>query len=427
MNLKCFFLSVRKLLPKFISYFKSFSWYVLFGAMASIIPILFMPFLTRNLDASDFGLITSFNIAAMILGNVIRLDLNNSLKRFYGKEKDDFGKFMTGAFVCSLIAFVFILILINVLSVLKVSEILNVSTKWLYLAGLLAFFRSQIMNLHHLWQIRNQSIRYGVWSLVAIVLVYFIYSGLIVAGEASWRSRVISEVCVAIAGFVVAVFFLHRYYGFPAKTNFTTIKQLLRFSMPIIPGSFLSYYFITSDRIFISEFFTASQLGQYSLAFRVSSILEIFFKAVIPVWESWLFKDRGDSFPISFMKVIITMMVAVFFLLVFVGLVSPYFLGIIANILIDKKFAGIDQFLSPSVFAIIAAGFYRFTVPLSLLIKKSKNVTYSNIIMLIVNLPVMLILIRRLGIPGAGFGVAITFCIGALFQIFLFVRYYRAI
>jgi O-antigen/teichoic acid export membrane protein len=356
MNSKICFPSVSKRLPDLNSYFKSFSWYVVFGVMTSVIPILFLPFLTKNLEASDFGLITSFNIVAMILGNLIRLDLNNSLKRFYAKEKNDFGRFVTGAFFCSLIAFVLISLMIGALSLLGVSELLNVPIEWLYLAGVLAFCRSQIMNLHHLWQIRNQSIRYGLWSVIAIILVYFLFAGLIVAGDANWTYRVVSELCVAIVGLTIAFFFLYRHYGFLAKTDFSTVKIMLRFSMPIMPGSFLSYYFITSDRIFISEIFTASQLGLYSLAFQVCSVLEIFFRAITPVWESWLYQDRGEGFTSSFTKLIIKIIASIFLLLIVIALISPFLIGIIANFLIDKKFEGVNQFLSSCTFAIMAAG-----------------------------------------------------------------------
>ncbi len=425
MNSKIYFLNASKLLPDFYSYFRSFSWYVIFGVMTSVIPILFLPFLTKNLEASDFGLITSFNIVAMILGNLIRLDLNNSLKRFYAKEKKDFGKFVTGAFFCSLIAFVFVSILISILLILGVGELLSVPIGWLYLAGILAFCRSQIMNLHHLWQIRNQSIRYGIWSLIAIVLVYSMFAALILGGEASWKSRVTSEVCVAIAGLGVAFLFLYWHYGFFKKTDFSTIKRMLGFSFPIMPGSFLSYYFITSDRIFISEMFSVSQLGLYSLAFQISSVLEIFFRAVTPVWESWLYQDRAGISTDNFMKLIITIVAAMFFLLIVAGLISPFFLGLIASFLIDEKLEGVNQFLTPCIFAILAAGFFRLTVPLSLLIKKTKNITYSNVVMLLVNFPIMYILISYFGVRGAGYGVSLTFFIGAIFQIFLFLRYSR--
>lgn len=417
-------MSVR--LPDINSYFRSFSWYVLFGVLTSVIPILFLPFLTSNLEASDFGLITSFNIIAMIMGNLIRLDLNNSLKRFYAKEKNDFGRFVTGALFCSLIVFLAISSLVAALSLFGVSELLNVPIGWLYLAAFLAFFRSQIMNLHHLWQVRNQSIRYGVWALLATASVYLLFSGLILLGEASWKARVISEVVVALAGFAVAVFFLYKNYDFLSRTNLSTIKLLLVFSLPIVPGSFLSYYFITSDRIFISGMFSASQLGLYSLAFQVCSLLEVFFRAVIPVWESWLFQDRGDRFSSDFVTLIVRIMAGVFFLLVGAGLVSPFFIGFIAGFLIDEKMAGMTEFLAPSAFAILAAGFYRLTVPLSLLINKTRNITYSNVIMLIVSLPTMLILINYLGVAGAGFGVAVTFFIGSVVQMSIFIRNFRS-
>jgi Na+-driven multidrug efflux pump len=43
--------------------------------------------------------------------------------------------------------------------------------------------------------------------------------------------------------------------------------------------------------------------------------------------------------------------------------------------------------------------------------------------MLVVNFPVMLIFVNYFGVLGAGYGVAVTFCTGAVFQIFLFVKY----
>lgn len=395
---------------------------MIFGIMASVIPIAFLPFLTKRLEASDFGLITSFNIAAMILGNLIRLDLNNSLKRFYPKEFYDFGRFSTGSFASSFTAFVGVSLLIGALSLVGVKELLDLPIEWLFFAGILAFFRSQIMNLHHLWQIRNQSIRYGVWSLASIILVYSIFSILIVSGDASWRSRIVGEVAVAAVGFLIAVYFLYKSYGLFAKTDLTTVRLLLGFSMPIVPGSLLSYYFITSDRIFISELFSSSQLGLYSLAFQISSVLEIFFRAVSPVWESWLFQDRGRGVSENLRGAILNIIVSMLVFLIIMGLISPFFIGFFAEFLIDAKVGNVNKYLAPCVFAILAAGFYRFTVPLSLMIKKTKNITYCTVMMLFLNVPVMLALTHFFGVVGAGVGVGITFLVGALLQIFLFLN-----
>jgi O-antigen/teichoic acid export membrane protein len=250
-----------------------------------------------------------------------------------------------------------------------------------------------------------------------MVLVYGAFSGLIVFGHSSWSSRVVSEIFVAAVGLLLAAFFLTRDYGLRTRTSASALKKMLSFSLPVLPGSFLSYYFITSDRIFISEMFSAAELGLYSLAFQVSAVLEIGFRAIAPVWESWLFRGKGVR---SFNVIVIA--IASFLVLSLVGLIAPFFIGIIADFLIDKKFNSVDQFLAPCVFAILSAGFYRLTVSLSMYTKKTKNITYTNFLMLISNIPIMLLFIQYFGVAGAGYAVALTFMIGSGFQLFLFSR-----
>lgn len=77
--------------------------------------------------------------------------------------------------------------------------------------------------------------------------------------------------------------------------NLDQMKTVLKFSLPLIPGS-LAYYVTTiSDRILIEKFLDLNDLGIYSTAATLAMILHIISYGAYKAFEPYIFKHFGET------------------------------------------------------------------------------------------------------------------------------------
>lgn len=85
--------------------------------------------------------------------------------------------------------------------------------------------------------------------------------------------------------------------------NIRQLKNALKFSLPLVPGSMAYYLISMSDRILIDKYLNLSDLGIYSTAATLALLLNIVSYGAYKAFEPYIFKTYGnDNFVIMFKK-----------------------------------------------------------------------------------------------------------------------------
>ena len=126
----------------------------------------------------------------------------------------------------------------------------------------------------------------GLISLVLtmILVIYYDYSALGVLYS------------TLIVNAIYAILFLYSTRKYIIwNINVAQIKEILIFSLPLVPGS-LAYYITTiSDRILIDKYLNLTDLGIYSTAATLALILNIFSYGAYKAFEPFIFKSWGSE------------------------------------------------------------------------------------------------------------------------------------
>lgn len=86
--------------------------------------------------------------------------------------------------------------------------------------------------------------------------------------------------------------------------NWKQIKEGLVFALPLLPGTIASMLYTMFDRILIEKYLSLSDLGIYSSAAALSSVLMIISNSAYKAFEPFFFKTFGlDNFNSNFLKV----------------------------------------------------------------------------------------------------------------------------
>lgn len=389
-----------------------------------MLPIVTLPILTKYLSPRDYGILAVFNIISTLAGNFFRLELNSALKRQYAESRIDFSRYISTAFVFSnFMLLLYGAILLLLLPVM--GDFYGMEPHWMLLILLLSYFRFHTISLHHLFQLQNRALLLGIWGFVATLGTFGLCIGLLIFTHADWQARAWAEVMVGLASFPVAVYFLRKDFSLRWQFDPDRLKKMLKFSLPLLSTSMLGYLFMLSDRMFIATMIGQQELGLYTVAVQLSSAAGLFFGAILPAWESWIFAKQGGINKNNINKVMRM------FLTIVVGtlammLLLPGFLSWMLPYLTHKNFAGVDMYLTPTIISASSAGLFSLLLPILIFMRKTAVVAYVNIAMALVNCLCLYIFIKAWGATGAAYALSLTYVFGSFLILFFILKFSKS-
>jgi O-antigen/teichoic acid export membrane protein len=86
-----------------------------------------------------------------------------------------------------------------------------------------------------------------------------------------------------------------------AKANFKKIGGLLKYGFPLLPSSLLFWLFSSIDRISLRQYSTFTEIGLYSAAFKIVSVMQLFQAGFVSFWapvayEKYEFQPDSKEF-----------------------------------------------------------------------------------------------------------------------------------
>ncbi|CAB3637548.1 MAG: oligosaccharide flippase family protein [Achromobacter sp.] len=401
--------------------FRSVSIYLVFNVLSAVVPIMALPILTRYLTPEDYGLFTIFTIVSMFAGNAFRLELNMALKREYVEAPQKFSPYVSSATVFSTFMMVPYALVVLLLWPFF-DRFYGIPWHWLFLIVLLVYFRFNSMVLHHLWQITNRALPFGIWALTSNILSYGLAILFIFAVGADWRARAWGEWIAAMVAFPVAIYYLRKQYQLRWSFDPALMKKMLRFSLPLLPSGLMSYVFMVSDRMFIAEFSGAHELGLYSVALQLAAAAGLVFSAVLPAWESWVFTSLGPIDGRAIRRIGLRLL-GIFAGMCVLVLILPGILGFMMPYLTSKDFAPAQVFLFPCLLATACTGMFNMISAVLIFMRKTVAIAYINAGMVIFNFVCLYIFVSKWGAAGAAYGLALTFTIGSAVLLCCIIRF----
>ena len=185
------------------------------------------------------------------------------------------------------------------------------------------------------------------------------------------------------------------------------IKELLRYSLPLIPTYLLWWITAASDRLFVIKMVSAEANGLYSFSSRIPALLMMVTTLFYQAWQMSSIEEKDSSSLGSFYRSVYN----VYTSLMFVGAA-----GIIMIVRpLTMLFAGSDEYLGAEkytvilVIAMVFQCFCQFLSSIYSVRKKSKNSCLTALVAAAVNIILNLILIPKFGVYGAAIATAVSY------------------
>ena len=376
------------------------------------VSFLLIPLYTRLLIASDYGFIDLVQTYITLFVPIFTLKLDSATFRFLIDCRKEDKKKERNEVITNVLTIIFFLSIIIFIGMLLLQNIIKIKYYVVVCCNIFILMISNILLqfLRGLGKNKHYSISTILMSLTTLISNFV----LIIIFKFNASSILISSTIANILGilYISIVLKLHSFIDIKL-INKKKIKDLLFYSLPMIPNQ-LSWWVVNiSDRTIITHFINTAANAVYTVSCKFSNIVNTIFAIFSASWQetaSLHIKDKNSEEFLS------DMMNSIFILFASLSIIMMAMIPFVFDIMVGKNYRSgfnyIPILLLGNIFNVLVSligGVY-------IALKMVKQVANTTIISAILNILINLLLIKRFGLYAASISTLIAYLIMAIYR-----------
>lgn len=397
-----------------MSLIKNTAYYSIGSILPKIGAFIFLPIYLKYLTPAEYGIITSLQVLNAVLIILFTLSLPRALYRlYYDYKTENEQKRLIGTVLISVISIALFSLILILLFRNQVSQIYKSIDFYPYFfyAVLSVFFLAFLTIPQVLLQIKEKAVTFVSLNVSffffksTLVLVYIM---VLKEGALGYlKAEVISDVIF------IPIYYLTIRKSIKFSFNYTMLRSLLVFSLPIIPGILSAWVLNLSDRIFLERYFSTSDVGIYSLGYQIAGLVLLFTTAFKSAYDPYFYKIANTKTREEASVILYKTNHVFLVILILSTFVISFFSKEAIVIFFNSTYYPAIQ-----IVPLVSLGylFSQNSALLNVMVyqeKKTKVIMYLTIISAITNIGLNFLLIPVLGIIGAAITTVLSY--GVLF------------
>jgi O-antigen/teichoic acid export membrane protein len=386
---------------------------------------LMMPLYIKYTTNDEFGLIMLLEVIFQFIQAIAGWGLKGGFQRYYygdNSKKEQDSLFYT-SFIYNVFTTLLAAVLVYLMMIFFTKTIFNyeVSGKVILLFSLASFSRLIFDIPFILLKLQQKSVQQTLYQTLNIGLTltvtYITLETLNLGFEGVYWGQFIANGLTIIALMPLVIKNSHP------KFMKSSLMDMIRFGSPLILSNVLSVVFLLSDRFMIGNYNTLSDLGSYSIAVKISSLLQLIIFA--PFFTSYTFdyyrhinEKTTDRFYLKSFTYFIYIMAAAAIILTLFSKEVIFLLSVG-----EDSFYEAIPLIPLMVLGLIFSGMRQvFSLPLNK-VMKTRLITLVLIVTGAFNFGINLLVIPVWGKTAAALTSLTTQLIGAIWFYFLIKKY----
>lgn len=381
--------------------------------------LLMLPLLTKALSTGEYGSFDLITTYAWLAAGFMSFQVENGIFRFLIDSRSDEEKssniIFNGLVTIVLLFVIFTIIYIPIFSLLRVNNYLYI---YFYAISTL-MFNIPLQTSRGLGDNKTFSIASVISGTLNIIFsfisLYIFKIGLLGLVLSYSIANIIGGTYIVIKKAIVK-------YIVKQKIRKKEMKEIFKYSVPLLLNSISSWIMNISDKAMISFLISNSATGIYSVSTKFPILLSHFYGVFNLSWSESASMNVNESDKDDFFSKVIN---KVFFICSSICLLVMAVMPLIFIIMIDNKFSD-SYFYVPIL--ILASIFELFSVLLGgiyISFKLSKRIAISTFIASIFNVLINLIFLKTYGIVVACFSTLISYIILSFIRYFEVKKYVK--
>lgn len=298
--------------------FKGGMIYTISDAVNKAVPFLILPLLTFYLSPADYGIVSNYNVYTAILLVFVGLNLNGAISvNFFQSSKEQLAKYISNLLVILLCSFILVGGIVALFGGYMFS-FLPVSRLYLGIGVIIALAQMLTLFNMELWRLEEQPLKFGIYQITQTVFNFLLTILLVIYYKGKWEGRVWAISIAAIVYGVFSIWFIWKRGYLKLVIDNQSIKDALKFGLPLLPHALSIWIKTGIDRIFITKFYGTAENGLYATGFQFGLLLSFFTIAFNNAYIPYLYKNlsRPDNATLKRKLVLFTYGYMVFMIVV---------------------------------------------------------------------------------------------------------------
>lgn len=395
-----------------LKYISSFAIGPIISAAFGLITI---PFLTWFFSVEDIGRFTMVQITLGLTVSLLSLAMHQAYVREY-HEQDDKTVLLKAAMVPGLIAVILTLFII-IISPYSLSEMLfGIDSSTLTILLIISIIATFLLNfLSHALRMEERGWAFSITQVmpkftllifIFIVVIFGLSNDFVVLMGSNSISLVVTLCC-----FLLLTFNSWKNI-FKVSIDTVLMKEMLKFSLPLVAGGLAYWGLTTIDRFFLRAYSGFEQLGLYSVGVTIVSAVSVITSIFASIWHPTVYKWVKEGINPQKVQFVIEYMVLAFSLIWSIAGILSW----IIPVFLPPEYKNISFLIVSSIAMPLFYLLSETTVVGIGISRRSSYAMLASIAAVIVNAILNYLLIPRYGAAGASLATCYSFFVFFVFR-----------
>ena len=382
--------------------------YTLVSLFNKGIPFLLLPFLTTYLSPGDYGILALIQLFISFVFPIQHLNGNLFITKKFSSISREESKLYFNSHTILVIFLTFLFSFISVIIFFLFRNKIEISYYWIIGVIFCGLFNSIYLDYTTLLRCENRPYKYALLEISKTVLNLLMSLYLVINILQSWESRIISILITTLVFGILAIFLFYYNKRIEFKFNIKISKEILNFSLPLLPFSVGMIIINLSDRLFIEHYEGVSRLGIYSVAYTIGMLILLIAESFNKAWSPKFFELMIDysKNKKQIMKVLIVYTIVLLIAPIALGFLAKY---LIFPYLINISFHSALQYVVGIAYSYVFYGIYLVLFPFLAWKDQTKSIGKIFTFAAILNLILNYLLIECYGLFGAVYATLFTY------------------
>ncbi len=369
---------------------------------SKLLGFLMLPFYTRVMTLDEFGSSDFVILTVGLLIPLLTISISEGVLRFTLDEKEDKKEVFSFGLKLILASFIFLMVLyplISMITAIRENLILFYS---IYISQALNMYFNQFLRgLNKIKLIGFVGVIQTIVTVISNILFLAVF-------EFGVEGYLFSIFCANS----IALFILYFWGGLGNYTSlFTSInknlqREMLKYCIPLTPNRLSWWLNSSANKYIISGFAGIAELGLFSAASRIPSILITFQGIFIQAWQLSAItefdnEDSVDYFSKVYKLYNFTMLIGCSLLMLFIKPISSFLFG--------PEFNMAWKLVPMLLVAVIFGALIGFLNSINLAVKKTKSLFYAVLFGAILGLIINFLFVPEYGAMATSVSTVISF------------------
>ena len=388
------------------------------GSLGSkLITFFLIPLYTNSLSTEQYGIVDLIVTINTVLVPILTLNICEAVMRFALDVNADRKQIShIGQRVCFFSTFV-ALVLIPIFKLIpSIADYAVFISLYIITFALSQLFLCDLRGKELLvnYSIGNilETFLIGIFNILFLIIFKMEIKGYLLA-------YILAFTITAIYAFIIGNGYLAL---FTKIRNKSLVQEMIKYSIVLIPNSFMWWIINSSDRIMVSAFLGASYNGLYAISYKLPTLVSSFTLIFNRAWSYSAIKEEGASDEIEFNNKIFEYLISIVMIIgIGILIICKPFL----KIYVSKEFYGAWKYIPLLTVGFVFLTLADFVATTFTVHKDNFGFLFSGILGAILNILLNYFLIPEIKVYGAAISTCISYIAVFIYRMFYSRRYIK--